>query len=264
VDLSGISRRVNVEATRDLLDLCAAEGVARFVYTSTLWTTAAGTAEDPANESTSWNLHAIRSPYADTKREAEALVLSRGASGCGMGTAVICPGLVVGPGDRRPTSTGLLLRMARTRVAVLPDGGIPLIDARVLAEAHARALLSGAAGGRYIVAGEYFSYPDLARLVARVAGRPRRVVRLPDRCGPHLKLAASLLAAAAGGRLGEVSGATVAGGFLRLHVSGARADAAFGLRHPPPARSVFEALDDHRRAGRAPWLTTLQPPTDDD
>jgi dihydroflavonol-4-reductase len=46
----------------------------------------------------------------------------------------------------------------------------------------------------------------------------------------------------------------VAGGFLRLHVKGARADAAFGLVHPPPIRSIAEALDDHRRSGRARWL----------
>jgi dihydroflavonol-4-reductase len=257
-DPSGQSRRVNVEATAALLDLCAGEGVARFVYTSTLWTTAAGTADRPADEASVWNLDEIGSPYAKTKREAEALVLAR--DGPDLRTVVLCPGLVVGTRDRRPTSTGLLLRMARSRTVVVPGGGIPVVDARVVAEAHVRALTSATADGRYVVAGPYLSYTEMARLVAQVAGRPRRVVELWDGCRAPLRLAAAAMAAASRGRLRDVSAAAVAGGFLRLYVSGARADAAFGLRHTPPLLSVFEALDDHRRAGRAPWLTTRRPP----
>jgi dihydroflavonol-4-reductase len=258
IDRSGQSRRVNVEATRCLLDLSAAEGVERFVYTSTLWTTAAGTADRPADENSLWNLNAIRSPYCETKREAEAIVLERNSGA--LRTAVICPGLVVGARDRRPTSTGLLLRMARTRVAVLPNGGIPLVDARVLARAHVRALTSPCTSGRYIVTGPYQSYPEIAQLVAEVAGRPRRVIHVPGWLKTPLRLGAEIAAAATGGRIPDLSGAMVGGGFLALRVSGAKADKVFGLWHPPPVESIFLALDDHRRSGRAAWLPALKVP----
>ena len=181
-DPKGQSRRVNVGVTSDLLDQAAAAGVERFVYTSTLWTTAAGTADRPAFESTAWNLDAIRSPYSETKREAERLVLAR--NGPGLRTVVICPGMVVGAGDRRPSSTGLLLTMARLPVAFLPGGGIPLVDPRVLAEAHRRALESASPGERYVVAGPYLSYHEIARIVSQVAGRPRFIVTIPGWCEP--------------------------------------------------------------------------------
>jgi dihydroflavonol-4-reductase len=257
-DRSGAGRRVNVEATGALLDRCERAGVERFVYTSTLWTLAAGTADEPADESTPWNLETVLGPFCATKREAERLVLDR--DGPRLRTVALCPGLVVGAGDRRPTSTRLLLMLARSRVVVLARGGIPLVDARVVALAHGRALERGEPGGRYAVVGPYVSYPDLARLVAALAGRPYRRVLLPDRCGGLLRRLAGALGPLAVGPLTEVSGAAVGGGFLRLHVSGARADARFGLRHPDPLVSIFLALDDHRRCGRATWLTALRAP----
>ena len=257
-DPTGLSRRVNVEGTRDLLDRSAEAGVERFVYTSTLWTTAAGTADRPADESTGWNLEPIRSPYSESKREAERLVLAR--DGPGLRTTVICPGMVVGPGDRRPSSTRLLLTMARLRVALLPGGGIPLVDVRVLAEAHRKALESGSRGTRYVVAGPYLSYHEMARLVRGVSGRPRLILKVPDGCQPVFCRVAGWLGRVLGGRIENVSAAAAAGGFLRLYVTGARADVEFGLSHPSPARSIFEALDDHRRTGRAPWLKGLRAP----
>jgi dihydroflavonol-4-reductase len=256
-DPKGESRAVNVDATESLLDRCVRKGVERFVYTSTLWTVAAGSADAPAHEDAEWNLMRIRSPYSETKREAERRVLAR--SGNGLRTAVLCPGLVIGARDVRPTSTRLLLTMAGARVAILPPGGIPVVDARVVAQAHVRALEAAETGRRYVVAGPYLSYPELAARVARVAGCPRRVVVLPDACETALAAAAEALGRLGRGRLADVSAAAVAGGFLRLHVSGARADAAFGLRHPPPEQSIYEALDDFRRSGRAPWLRVLRP-----
>ena len=63
---------------------------------------------------------------------------------------------------------------------------------------------------------------------------------------------------------GAVSRATVGGGFLRLRVSGARADRRFELTHPPLIRSIFETLDDHRRSGRAAWLKLVRTDFDRD
>jgi len=256
-DPGGQATAINVDLTRALLAEAEAAGVERFVHTSTLHTLAAGTADRPADEDSTWNLTRVDSPYARTKRAAEALVL--GGSGRLSGV-VLCPGMVLGPRDVRPTSTRLLLAISRTPLAFVPGGGIPIVDSAVVARAHRMALASGEPGHRYAVVGPYLSYPDLARLVAQVAGRPARVVTLPDAAEPPIVGLARGIDRLVGGRWLDVSGAAAAGGFLRLHVRGDRADCAFGLVHPPPIVSIFAALDDARRSGRAPWLGPLRPP----
>ncbi len=255
-DPSGEAVAINVEATRGLLEESRAAGVERFVYTSTLHTLAAGTAEHPADEDTPWNLHTVDAPYARTKREAERMVLEGSDRMAGV---AICPGMVLGPGDVRPTSTKILLLMSRTRVAFLPGGGIPVVDTNVIAQAHVRALAIGEPGRRYAVVGPYLSYRAMARLVAEVAGRPHRVVEIPDAFEPMIVASARIVDHLKRGR-GDVSAAAAAGGFLRLHVRGDRADRAFGLVHPPPIHSIFAALDDARRHCRAPWLPELRSP----
>jgi dihydroflavonol-4-reductase len=237
-DRRGTSRAVNVDATRLLLDEARRAGVERFVLTSTLHTLAAGTPETPADEDAPWNLSCVDSPYSRTKREAEAIV--RAANESGFTTIVLCPGMVLGPRDPKPTSTLLLRTMARHRVVVTPGGGIPIVDASVVALAHRRALIRGEPGARYAVVGEYLGYADLARLSAQVVGRPRVIVGLPDLLERPVRAIAEVF-----NRLGltsEFSGPTVAGGFLRLHVSGARADRCFGLVHPAAVESVRSVL----------------------
>lgn len=257
-DRKGLAHKINVDATRSLLDTSESAGVTRFVYTSTLWTLAAGTPEQPANEDTPWNLEIIRSPYSETKREAESMVLARDRPG--FRSLALCPGLVIGPRDVRPTSTGLLLTMARAPFAVtLPKGGIPVVDASTLSLAHLKAMTTDATGKRYAVCGPYLSYAEMARLVASVAGRPRRVWPVPEFAHLPLSCLASVIDRFGLGRSGDFSSASVGGGFLRLVVSGARADALFGLDHPPPVQSIYEALADHQRSGRAAWLD-LRPP----
>jgi dihydroflavonol-4-reductase len=237
-DPAGLSRAINLDATCALLDDARRAGVERFVLTSTLHTLAAGTALRPADETTPWNLQCVDSPYARSKCEAETRV--RQANQSAFETIVLCPGLVVGPRDPKPTSTKLIKTLARTVVALLPGGGIPIIDATVLARAHRQALVSGQAGERYAVVGPYLSYVEMARLVARITGKPQFIVPLPAMLAAPLRGSAMLL-----NRFGlskEFSGTTVSGGFLSLHVSGRIADAHFGLDHPPALESIRAAL----------------------
>ena len=253
-DPRGEAVAVNVEATRRLLEDAARAGVERFVYTSTLHTLAAGTAAQPADEDAPWNLHAVDSPYARTKREAERIVRDGVGPTAGV---VICPGMVVGPRDRKPTSTRVLLMMAAARSVFLPGGGIPLVDAGVVAQAHRAAMATGEPGGRYAVVGPYLSYREMAELVARVAGRPRWIGRVPDAF--ERPLVGFARVAGRAWPTDWFSTASVAGGFLRLHVDGRRADRAFGLVHPPAVRSIYEALEDARRSGLAPRLRLREP-----
>ncbi|WP_435010541.1 NAD-dependent epimerase/dehydratase family protein [Tundrisphaera lichenicola] len=251
-DPGSVGQEVNVDATRGLIEDSVASGVERLVYTSTLHTLATGTPDSPADEGTSWNLESVRSPYERTKREAESWVLD--GLGGRLSTIALCPGMVIGPRDPKPTSTSVLLVMARSPIAFLPGGGIPVLDASVAALAHRRALWLGEPGRRYALVGPYLSYAEIARLVGRIVGQPHAVLTIPDLVQwPIVRLAGGF-DRLTGGRRIEVSRAAIAGGFLRLHVRGDLADSTFGLHHPPPIESICRALADAKRSGLAPWL----------
>jgi dihydroflavonol-4-reductase len=239
-DRHRMSEALNVDVTRNLLTAAQAAGAERFVYTSTLYTLAAGTEDNPADELTAWNLDCVDSPYTRTKRRAERMVLD--SSRPGFSTVALCPGMVHGPRDTKPTSTKIAKAFSRTTVAIAPPGGIPIVDVRLLAQAHRRALNSGGAGQRYAVVGPYLSYRDLATLVASITGRPRRLMVLPDRFEPLLLSAAAWIGPLVRRWWPDVSRQLVAGGFLRLHVRGERANQCFGLVHPPAIESIGQSL----------------------
>jgi dihydroflavonol-4-reductase len=239
-DRGGLGQILNLDATRQLLSLARAGGIERFVYTSTLYTLAAGTEENPADELTAWNLDCVNSPYTRSKRQAEHLVLASSTSG--FSTIALCPGMVLGPRDIKPTSTRIAKAYSRASVAIAPPGGIPIVDAGLLAVAHRRALNSGGAGERYAVVGPYVSYRDLATSVASISGRPRRLVVLPDQLEPLVTRAAGWFGPLVRWWWPDVSRQLAAGGFLRLHVRGERADRCFGLEHPPAIQSIGRSL----------------------
>jgi dihydroflavonol-4-reductase len=239
-DRRGVSQAVNVECTRQLLTEAAESGVERFVYTSTLHSLAAGTEAEPADESTAWNLQAVESDYTRTKRQAEQLVLA--ANRPPFSTIVLCPGMVQGPRDTKPTSTAIAKAYSRALVAIVPPGGIPIIDVGLLALAHRRALICGNGGERYAVVGPYLNYANLAALVASLTGRPRWLVPLPDRLKGVIVTSAGWFGPIARNWWPDVSRQLAAAGFLRLYVRGDRANACFGLEHPPAIDSIARSL----------------------
>ena len=160
------------------------------------------------------------------------------ASGERFTTIALCPGMVLGPRDPKPTSTQIVRAYSRTMVAIAPRGGIPIVDSRLLAVAHRRALVAGGSGQRYAVIGPYLNYRELARLVASITGRPRWVVPLPDLLEPLFVRAAGWFGPLVRRWWPDVSPQLAAAGFLGLHLSGERANACLGLEHPSARETV--------------------------
>ncbi len=249
--------RVNVEGTWVVCAAALAAGVRRLVFTSSLVTVARGTSQQPATEDTPYNLGAIRSPYYESKRLAEGVV--REYQSRGLETIVLCPAFILGPRDGRPTSNALLLYAARSRLPILPPGGINIIDVREAALAHVRALWLGEPGRRYLVAGPYAGYADLAAAARRALGLPDRIRHIPA----WLRGPGSVVLAVAAGILPQVpNGLTLPSfryGFESFHVSGARGDATFGLTHRPAAQTVADTLRWFRESGLVSWLRDRTP-----
>ena len=182
----------NVAATRRLLDAARAAGAARFVFASTPSLYADGTDRLNLREDAPLPPRAL-TPYADTKRRAEAMVLA--ADGPGMRCNAIRPRAIYGAHDRALLPR-LRAALARGRIPLI-GGGHALVDLTHRSDAaHAMRLAAQGPGGGVwnITSGEAFAFRDLARRAARLAGLDYRPVHLPYRAA--LALAGALDAAA--------------------------------------------------------------------
>lgn len=171
-------RRTNVEASRALAKQAAAAGVKRFIFLSTIGvhgvkTEGGGFREDdallPVND------------YAFSKVEAE-MALQDVARETGMELVILRPPLVYGP---RVKANFLKLMQAVERGVPLPLSAIhnkrDMLYVGNLCDAALRCLTHPAAAGEaFLVAdGQPVSTPELIRGIARVMGKPARLLPFP-------------------------------------------------------------------------------------
>lgn len=158
-------RRINVDATRHVLELAAEAGVPRLIYTSD------ARVLHPASFD--------ESNYARTKRQAHQVV-ALALQQRGVPLSIVCPGAVYGPGDASPL--GRLLRAyARRRLPILLGADHTQAWSYVadLAAAHRLVAAKGQPGKTYTFAGPRHSFREFFAECARVSGLPAPRLWLP-------------------------------------------------------------------------------------
>lgn len=162
--------RCNVDGLRNGIDAARAEGIDRFIFTSSIATVGLNEG-GMASEETPFNWWDSAPAYIRSRVEAENALLA-----CcrehGFPAIALCVANTYGPGDTQPTPHGGLLWQAATgQLRRALDCAAPIVDIRDAAQAALLAERFGRAGERYIVASDYISQQDLYGLAARQLGR---------------------------------------------------------------------------------------------
>jgi nucleoside-diphosphate-sugar epimerase len=169
-------RRVNVDATRNLLGAAAARGVGRFVHCSTVGVQGE-ILDPPASEEYRF---APGDEYQQSKLEGE--LLAREFFGRhGLPGVVVRPVGIYGPGDTRFLK--LFRPISRRRFVMIGNGRAlyhltyidDLVDGFLLAAGH-----PAAAGEVFTIGGpRYTTLNELVQLIARAVGAPPPALRIP-------------------------------------------------------------------------------------
>lgn len=170
------SRRVNVEGTRTIAEVCRRQGV-RMIHVSTVDALAASDGKTLVNESQREPAKPACS-YVVSKREAEEAFLAEVQKG--LDGLIVQPGFMVGPFDWKPSSGEMMLAIYRQWVPFAPAGGCSVADVRDVAAGIVSAIQHGRTGERYILGGENVTYLDLWQRMARIMDRPRPKLMLPN------------------------------------------------------------------------------------
>lgn len=163
-------RAVNVDGTRAVAESASRVGIRRLVFTSTTSTIGSngGRLRDgaPSNESTPLRGFRADSPYAQTKREAEAILRSFRRMDC----VLLNPAEVIGPYDHTLQWGRIVLAVATGNLPFVPPGAATFSPARDVADAHVAALTRGEHGERYILGGSNVLLSDFIEMAGVVTG----------------------------------------------------------------------------------------------
>jgi len=169
---------VHVDGTRFLCEAAVKAGVRRIVMASTSGTIAVSRREDDvADEGVPTPIDLIsRWPYYASKHYQEET--ARRACRDKVELVTVNPSLLLGPGDDRLSSTRFIVQFIARDIALMPAGGVNLVDARDVAALLPVAMARGTAGDRYLVGAVNWSFADLF-------GRLERLTKVP---APKLKV----------------------------------------------------------------------------
>jgi nucleoside-diphosphate-sugar epimerase len=176
---SSPARAVNVDGTRNVLQLMRDVGVRSGVYTSTLAVNS-DTRGQLVDETFRFDGRHL-SVYDRTKAEAHRLAeeFIRG----GLPLVIVQPGLIYGPGDTSGVRTTLLQFLRRELLAVPRQTAFAWAHVEDVARGHVLAMERGTPGRAYFLAGPVHTLEGALDLAAEITGGPP----------PRLKLSPEVL-----------------------------------------------------------------------
>jgi len=171
--------RLHVDGTRRVLERMAAAGVGRMVLASTSGTIGVSKDEEILDETAPYAEQIVAGwPYYTSKIYQERLAFEHGAR-LGIEVVAVNPTLLLGPGDRRLSSTGDVRKFLKRQIPSIPDGGLSFVDARDAAVATAAALERGRPGERYLLGGPNWRTREFFARIGRIANIAPPRLHLP-------------------------------------------------------------------------------------
>jgi dihydroflavonol-4-reductase len=160
---------VNVQGTRNVLQIARQEGIRRLVYTSSIHAIARAPHGVQIDETLPYDMN---NPYgAYDRSKAEASLEVQKASRAGLDTVIVCPTGVIGPYDFRRSEMGnVILDAARRKTTLYVDGAYDFVDVRDVADGLIKASEHGRSGESYILSGQKISVRYLLETVREVTG----------------------------------------------------------------------------------------------
>lgn len=172
---------LHVDGTRRLLDALSETDVRKIVVASTSGTV--GVSEEPgfvATDESPMVEHVVKHwPYYLSKIYAER-VCDRFVSERDLPVVQMRPTLLLGPGDRRQSSTGDVVLFMKKKIPTVPSGGMSFVDVRDAADAFILAMDEADPGEKYLLGSENLTLEAFFAKLERLTGTAAPKLTLPD------------------------------------------------------------------------------------
>ena len=170
-------RKVNVEGTRNVMQIAKQMRVKKLVYTSSIH--AIQRIEDGMiDERLPYDLN---NPYGEYDRsKAEATLEVQQAARTGLEAVIVCPTGVIGPYDFRGSMMGAVIHDAAfAKPTLYVDGAYNFVDVRDVVSGMIAAFDKGKRGESYILSGQKISVRYLLETVREITGKHFFQMKVP-------------------------------------------------------------------------------------
>lgn len=168
VDIGSVKRQimydVNINGTKNVIDVCEKNKVKRLVYTSSVHVIFEGKDKEVLYEPTVFESDKIVGDYAKTKTIATKYIFERIKEG-NLDAVVVYPSGIIGPFDYKISNFGqLIYDYMHSRVLARVDGVYNFVDVRDVSDGVIAAMEKGRKGEGYtlsgdlVTVGEFFSW----------------------------------------------------------------------------------------------------------
>lgn len=170
-------KRINVDASAQLIQAAYTAGVRRFVHTSSI-AVVNGPRGALINETMKRD-ESDADDYYRSKMQSDQVILKFLDQHPDMFGVFVMPGWMHGPGDLGPTAAGqFTLDFVKRGLPGIPPGTFSFVDARDVAFALAAAAEKGRSGEHYLAAGRHIAMRDLVVIYEKITkvAAPKRAI----------------------------------------------------------------------------------------
>ena len=164
----------NVSGVHNVVGTAVEQGLERIIHVSSLATLFRG---DGTTISESSEPQESKHAYGHSKTLAERYVRQLQAEGHPV--KITYPSAIIGPDDPGLTESMVGIQTWIRDFVPLTTAGMQFIDARDLAIAHVRMVEAEPGPGRYLVAGTFLPWLEIANVIEATTGRRPRTIRFP-------------------------------------------------------------------------------------
>lgn len=162
--------KVNVDGTRNIVDLCKKYGTRRLVYISSVHAIPEKGKGMVIKEPERCSASLVEGDYGKSKAEA-AFYVKKAAEG-GLDAVIAYPSGIIGPQDyTMGYMTEVIRAYLKGRLPAAVRGGYDFVDVRDVAEGVIGCSEKGQSGEGYILSGEYITIKKLFEVLSRISGK---------------------------------------------------------------------------------------------
>ncbi len=162
-------RKVNIEGTANIVNLCLIYSIKKLCYVSSIATLGEDSMSSMVDETTEWNPEVSKSVYAISKYGAEMEVW-RGAQE-GLNTVIVNPGIIIGSGFFN-TGSGYLFKRIYKGMKYFTTGSTGYVAIEDVIKIMRQLMNGDFSNQRYILVGENLSYKNAFSMIAEALNKP--------------------------------------------------------------------------------------------